>query len=60
MKPSHLLLISFLGATSTIALADDGADRSRQLLAEFRQQQKVYGEQSTAKTAPAEAQNHST
>lgn len=54
MKPSHLLLISFLGATSTLALADDGADRSRQFLAEFRQQQEqIHGEQAVAQTAPA-------
>jgi hypothetical protein len=62
MKPSHLLLISFLGATSSLALADDGADRSRQFLAEFRQQQQqVHGEQSVAEAeaAPADAQKQS-
>ncbi|NWD26557.1 hypothetical protein HX875_28440 [Pseudomonas yamanorum] len=57
MKPRHLLLISFLGATSTFALADDGADRSRQFLAEFRQQQQqVHGEQAVAQTTPADAE----
>ncbi|NWC93785.1 MULTISPECIES: hypothetical protein [unclassified Pseudomonas] len=56
MKPSYVLLISFLGAASTVALADDGADRSRQFLAEFRQQQQqVHGEQSVAEAAPADA-----
>jgi len=60
MKPSYVLLISFLGATSTVALADDGADRSRQFLAEFRQQQQqVHGEQSVAEAAPADAQTQS-
>jgi len=53
-------LISFLGATSSLALADDGADRSRQFLAEFRQQQQqVHGEQSVAEAAPADAQKQS-
>jgi hypothetical protein len=56
MKPLPLLLISFLGALSSAALADDGSDRSRQFLAEFRQQQQqIHGSQAVAQTPPADA-----
>jgi len=56
MKPSDLLLISLLGAISTAALADDGSDRSKQFLAEFRQQQQqVHGSEAVAQTPSAES-----
>jgi len=60
MKLLATLLISFFGATATLALADDGTDRSRQFLAEFRQQQQqIHGEQSLARTATTDAEKPS-
>ncbi|QJI27310.1 hypothetical protein HKK55_00840 [Pseudomonas sp. ADAK18] len=60
MKLFNVLLISLLGTISTAALADDGSDRSKQFLAEFRQQQQqVHGSEAVAQTQSAEADNTS-
>lgn len=54
MKPLHILFSVLISAASTAALADDGGDRSRQWLAEFRQQQQqVHGSQAVAEQNPA-------
>ena len=54
MKPLHILFSVLIGAASTAALADDGGDRSRQWLAEFRQQQQqIHGSQAVAEQNPA-------
>ena len=54
MKPLHILFSVLISAASTAALADDGGDRSRQWLAEFRQQQQqIHGSQAVAEQIPA-------
>ena len=55
MKPLHILFSVLISAASTAALADDGGDRSRQWLAEFRQQQQqqIHGSQAVAEQNPA-------
>ena len=54
MKVLHSLFTGLLIAASTAALADDGVERSRQLLAEFRQQQQqIHGTQVLAQQTPA-------
>ncbi|MBT2373539.1 hypothetical protein [Pseudomonas fluorescens] len=56
MKLLNVLFISLLGTLSTAALADDGSDRSKQFLAEFRQQQQqIHGSEAVAQTPSAEA-----
>ena len=54
MKVLHSLFTGLLIAASTAALADDGGERSRQLLAEFRQQQQqIHGSEAVAEQTPA-------
>ncbi|MBJ2241728.1 hypothetical protein JFT60_17045 [Pseudomonas sp. MF6772] len=54
MKVLHSLFTGLLIAASTAALADDGGERSRQLLAEFRQQQQqIHGTQVLTQQTPA-------
>ncbi|NMY29492.1 hypothetical protein HBO19_26290 [Pseudomonas sp. WS 5021] len=54
MKPLHILFIAVISAASTAALADDGGERSRQLLVEFRQQQQqIHGSQAVTEQTPA-------
>lgn len=60
MKPLYFLLLSLLSATSTAALADDGSDRARQFLTEFRQQQQqIHGSQAVAQQSSASAETPS-
>ncbi len=57
MKPLHILLIGLLTGASTAVLADDGSERSRQFLAQFRQQQQqIHGSQAVAQQTPAPSQ----
>ena len=54
MKPLHILFSVLISTASTAALADDGGDRSRQWLAEFRQQQQqIHGSHAVAEQNPA-------
>ncbi|MFO2462293.1 hypothetical protein OOJ96_00095 [Pseudomonas sp. 15FMM2] len=54
MKPLHVLLITLLAAASTGALAEDGSDRSRQNLSQFRQQQlQIHGIGNVSRPATA-------
>ncbi|AIG04824.1 Uncharacterised protein [Pseudomonas fluorescens] len=54
MKPLPILFTALISFASTAALADDGGERSRQLLAEFRQQQQqIHGNETVAKQTPA-------
>ncbi|MBT9303589.1 MULTISPECIES: hypothetical protein [Pseudomonas] len=54
MKPLPILFTVLLSTASTAALADDGSDRSRQFLAEFRQQQQqIHGSEAVAEQTPA-------
>jgi|GEM_PF-2084402 len=54
MKLMHILLIGLLSGASSVALADDGGERSRQWLAEFRQQQQqIHSTEAVAQQTPA-------